>query len=129
MSSFVLFCLTLLLGASVEVFSSKEYANKWPPAEISSECGVVKTNVTVGYPGCNSTQVIFRACHGACISAMIAIANPPYLRKHPSVCGPSQYRTKPRRIRFNCNGNEELHRVYMPRVSECICLNTLSNLL
>ena len=92
-------------------------------AELTSECERVRTNVTVTYPGCEPATTMVHICHGACLSSLEAISEPPYLRSICNSCGASSFTTRKRRLNFICDGVIVQHRVFFPQVLECGCIS------
>ena len=91
--------------------------------DLKSECQRVRSNVTVRYPGCEPSTIVVNICHGACLSSLQAIADPPYLQLHCNSCRASSFSTKKRRVDFVCNGKVESHRVFFPHAHDCGCIS------
>lgn len=119
-SSFLLFCLTLLMSQN-GVYSSTE--GEKPVQNLTSVCTRQRAFVPVHYPGCNSTTVAVPICHGACISWIVSISHPPYFTHTCNSCVASSFATKRRRVVFDCDGVQTQHRVYFPHALECGCIS------
>ena len=89
---------------------------------LENECQVERMRVPVEYPGCENTTTVVKVCNGACISAHESILSPPFWSSTCTGCRAIQYRTKPKRITFICDGVEFVHRMYLPTMEDCVCI-------
>ena len=97
--------------------------------DVKFECKIEKVTTTVKYDGCEDASVVVRACNGACFSAVQTVVNPPYVCLKCESCWPILYnKNKFRMVQFMCNGTETTHRVYMPLIKDCKCVNTTSTI-
>ena len=112
--------IQLLLASTLLVLISIQSTN----CELTSVCGMV-SNVTVEvkYEGCEPLLVKLRTCSGACLSSMESINIPPYQKRTCNSCRPTQWRVKPRRFTFTCDGVQVTHRLYYPVIDECGCVD------
>lgn len=109
----LLLLCTLLTLAVVHLSTSAD--------DPTSVCKVERATVVVDYKGCESQTVRVPVCNGACISSTTAILEPPLLNSTCRRCTATRFRTKPRRITFNCGGEKVEHRVYFSFIEECGC--------
>lgn len=96
--------------------------------ELESECKLEKTTVEVHYPGCEPTTTTIPVCNGACLSGVRSILQPPFQQLTCNSCRAIQYRTKPKRLTFVCDGVEFVHRVYYPFAEDCGCVDCSAQL-
>ena len=78
-------------------------------------------NVSAGVPGCDDATIKVRICNGACTSAQLVRLEPPFVSAMCNSCQSSNYKIKPKRVKFICDGKPTKHRVYLPVVKECSC--------
>ena len=89
--------------------------------EVLEKCVVMKKNMTVDYPGCESEVIEMKTCNGACFSSLTTKLDPPFFSSACNCCQPTLYKTKPRRMEFICDGKPTMHRIYLPRIKKCKC--------
>ena len=90
---------------------------------LKNKYQIERVRVSVKYPGCESTTAVVKVCNGACISSHVLVLSPLFLSLTCTGCRAIQYRTKPERITFICDGVEFVHRVYLPTIEDCACIH------
>lgn len=116
----LLLLCTLLL---VIVPSSRYYCEG--VVDLVSQCHRKRTAVTVKYgDDCEPATTNVYVCHGACVTSMTMIPDPPYQNTTCNLCRATQFRTKVKKVLFNCGGQSIEKRVYYSHVEECGCVGT-----
>ena len=113
----------LLVWAFVSLVLVQASTKTW-----ESVCVKDRIALAVNYDGCEPAMANFTVCNGACLSSMTSINRPPYQARICNSCRPTVYRTKPKRIIFNCDGEKVEHRVYFSHVEECGCVDSSANI-
>lgn len=95
---------------------------------VQPECKIERVSVRVSadVPGCDDAIITVRACNGACFSGEAIIVDPPFSSNNCSSCQPDNYKVKPRRVLFTCDGKQAERRMYLPNVRGCRCFDCLT---
>lgn len=115
------YCLFLLLAGS-------DGSNSTKILFLKNVCRRERVTFPVNYEGCEPTTTNVYVCNGACSSDVTMTRDPPYFSSScVNCCEPTTFRTKVRRILFNCNGTETVKKLYFPVPMSCGQVNNALN--